>query len=83
MTDKRLPLQLVIDGNKKTATIVKGEIINVVEIPDEMIRTIDITVALNGGFAVVITYDNLDKEDVLVFQTSQELLFALSKLVKN
>lgn len=81
MSDRPKHIQLVIDGNKKAAHI-ESVADRVVEIDQDQIMSLDTRLALNGGFAVTITYRN-GASDVLVFESKKELLIALSNILRD
>lgn len=82
MSDRPKHIQLVIDGNKKSAHIESVADDKVVEIDQEQIMSFETRLALNGGFAVTISYRN-GASDVLVFENKKELLIALSNILRD
>jgi len=81
MDQKHKHIQLVIDQEKKTSRIERVED-RVVELDPGQIVSLNVKIALNGGFGVDVLYRD-GKSDVLVFQNKKELLTAMANILRG
>ena len=81
MDQKPKHIQLVIDQENRTSRIERLDD-RVVELDPGQIVSMNLRVALNGGFGVDVLYRD-GKSDMLVFQNKKELLTALANILRD
>jgi len=75
---------LILDGDKKRASIARGVDISKRSrsIEDHPISGYAINFAINGGYVVEVSYEGTQQTDFLAFATKEELLNALDTILK-